>query len=107
MTVFVHNPLQYPSASVIIEVGIDIRKVYAVGIEETLKQQVVLQRVYLRDAKAVGHHGACSRATPWSNHHSQFLAGGLDEVRHDKEVARETHGLHYVKFEIDVLDDIL
>ncbi len=54
--VLVHDPPQYLSTAVVVEVGIDIRQVDTVGVEETLKQQVVFQRVNLRDAEAVGHH---------------------------------------------------
>ena len=54
--ILIHDPPQHLAAAVVVEVGIDIRQVDTVGVEETLKQQVVFQRVNLRDAEAVGHH---------------------------------------------------
>ena len=48
-TVFVLNPFQHTTAAIVVEVGIDIGEGDTVGVEETLKQQVVLQGVDLRD----------------------------------------------------------
>ena len=70
VTVFVFYPFQHPTSSVIVEVGIDIRERDTVRIEETLKQQVVFQRVDLRDTQAVGHHRSGSRTTSWAYHHT-------------------------------------
>ena len=106
VAVFVFHPFQHPSASVVVEVGIDIRQRNTVGIEETLEQQVILQRVNLGDAQTVGHHTSCSRATSRPHHHSQLVAGRVDEVLHDEEVARETHRLHDVQLEADAVVDL-
>ena len=56
VSVFVFHPFEHLSASVVIEVGIDIGQRYTVGVEETLKQKVVFNRVYLRNAQTVGHN---------------------------------------------------
>ena len=74
MSVLVLHPLQHTAAAVVVEIGINIRQGDTVGIEETLEQQVVLQRVNLRDAQAVGHHAAGSRATSGTYHDAQLLA---------------------------------
>ena len=103
MTIFVHYPLQHPTSTIIVEVGIDIREVHTVRVQETLKQQVVFQRVYLGDTQAISHNRTCSRTTTRTYHHAKFGAGSIDKVGHDKEVAWETHRLHYVKFEVDML----
>ena len=107
LAILVHHPSQDPSAAVVVEVGIDIRQVDAVGVEESLKQEVVFQRVYLGDAQTVGHHGSCRRSTSRSHHHAQFGTGRVDEVLDDEEVARETHRLHHVELEVDMLADAL
>ena len=99
VAVLVLHPLQHSSSAIVIEVGIYIRQRDAVGVQETLEQQVILQGVYLGDSQTVGHHRAGSRATTRSHHHTQLVAGGIDKVLHDKEVARETHRLHDVKLE--------
>ena len=102
VAVLVHDPLQHLTASVVIKVGVDIREVDTVGIEETFEQQVVFQRVNLRNSQTVGHYRSGGRAAPRSHHDTQLLAGGIDEVLHNEEVAGETHRLHHVQLESDV-----
>ncbi len=105
--VLVHHPTQHLATSVIVEVGINIREVDTVGIQETLEQQVILQGVNLGDAQAISHHRTSRRTTSGPHHHPQLLTGSLDEVGHNQEVARETHRLHHVQLKVDVLVDIL
>ena len=50
VTILIFHPFQHLTAPIVIEVGIDIRERDTVRIEETLKQQIVLQGVDLRDA---------------------------------------------------------
>ena len=107
MAVLVHHPLQHAAAAVVVEVGIDIGQRDTVWVEETLKQQVVLQWVYLRNAQAIGHHAAGGRATPGSHHHPQLVAGRVDEVLHDEEVAGESHRLHDMQLEADAVVHLL
>ena len=107
MAVLIHHPAEHLAATIIIEVGINIREVHTVGIEETLEQQVILQWVNLRDAQTVGHHRTGSAATARPHPDAKLLTGRVDKVLHYEEVARETHGLHYMKLEVDVLRHIL
>ena len=107
VAVFILHPFQHLAASVVVEVGIDIRKRNTVGVEETFEQQVVLDRVDLGDAKTIGHHRACSRATTRTHHNAKLLAGRVDKVLHYEEVAWETHGLHNVKLELHALVHLL
>ena len=103
LAVFLHHPAQHLSTAVVVEVGIDIGEVHTVGVQEALKQQVVFQRIDFRDAQTVGHHRTGSGSTTRSHPHAELLAGGVDEVLHDKEVAGETHGLHHVELKVDML----
>ena len=91
----------------ITQLGIDIGEVDAVGIEETLEQEVVLERVNARDAQAVGHHTTGGRATPRAHDHAELVARRINEVLHDEEVAGETHRLHHVELKLDMLAHIL
>ena len=101
--VLLSHPVEHLATAVVVEVHVDIRERDTVRVEETLEQQVVLQRVEVCNFQAVRHHRAGSRATPRTYPHAQFLACGAYVVRHDKEVARETHRLHYVQLEVDTL----
>ena len=80
MTVLIHYPSQHLASTVIIKVGINIRKVHTVWVQETLKQEVVLQWVNLGNAQAVSHHRTCRRSTSRTHHHAEFLARRPDEV---------------------------
>ena len=84
VSVLVHHPLEHLSTSVVIEVRVDIRQRDTVGIEESLKQQIVLHGVELGDAQAIGHYRTGRRTTSRTNPYAQLLA--------------ETHRLHDVKF---------
>ena len=57
-----------------------------------------MNRVYFRDAQAIGHRRAGSRATSRSYRNAQLCAGGIDKVLHNQEVSGETHRLHDVQF---------
>ncbi len=101
--ILILHPFEHAPAAVVIEVGINIGQRDTVGIEETLKQQVVFQGVDLGDTQTISHHGTGSRTTPGTYHHAQLVAGGIDKVLHDEEVARETHGLHDMELEADAV----
>ena len=101
LTIFLCYPIQHTSTSVIVEVHIDIRQRDTVRIQETLKQQVVFNRVNLRNPQTIGHCRTGSRTTTRPYRHIQFLTGSPNKVLHDQEIPRETHGLHNMKFELD------
>ena len=61
--ILVGDILQHLGAPVIIKVHIDIRQRDAVGIEETLEKEVILDGVDIGDAQAVGYGRAGRRAT--------------------------------------------
>ena len=107
MAVLVFHPFQHASAPVVVEVGVDIGQGDAVGVEETLEQEVVLHRVDLGDAQAIGHHATRRRATPGTHHHAELFLGGLDEVLHDEKVAGKSHRLHDVELEAYAVVDFL
>ena len=107
LAILVHHPLQHLSATVIIKVGINIWEVDTVRIEKTLKQKVIFQWVYLRDTQAISHDRAGRGATPRSYPNAKLVAGRVDEVLHNEEVARETHRLHDMKLKLHMLPHIV
>jgi hypothetical protein len=72
------------------EVDVEVRHRDALGVEEALEEQVVLERIDVRDAQAVGDDGAGARAAA-RPHGDAVLLGPVDEVPDDEEVARELH----------------
>ena len=91
--------MEHISAAIIVEVDVDIRQRDTVGVKESFEKEIILYRVDLSDAEAVGHHTTGRRSTSGTNAHTEFVSGHIDEVLHDKEVTRETHGLHYIELE--------
>ncbi len=92
--------MKHLSATVIIKVHINIRERYTVRIEESFEQQVILDRVDLRDAKTVCHDTSGCRSSSGTYRHSEFAACYIYEVLHNKEVTGKTHGLHYIQLEL-------
>ena len=103
LSVFLRHPIQHPASPVIIEIDVNIRQRDTVGIQETFKQQVILNRVNLSDTQAVSYRRTCRRATSGSHGHVQLFTSRTDKVLYNQEVARETHRLHDMKLELDAL----
>ena len=103
VSVFVLNPFEHFAASVVIEVGIDIRERNTVGVKESFEKQVVLDWVNLGDAQAIGYNRSCRRTTSRAYHYAKFVTCRVDEILHNKEVTGEAHGLHDVQFELHTL----
>ena len=106
-SVFLRYPAEYFPAAVIVEVCIDIREGDTVGIQETLEQQIIFDRVDLGNPQAVGNSRTGSRSTSGTDRNAQFFAGGTDKVLHDQEVAGETHRLHDMQFEVQPFLDFV
>ena len=88
--------------SEVFEVHVNIRHADTVRIEETLEQELVLDRVEVRNPEAGGDHRTGSRATSGA-HHRTHRAGGSNIVLNDEEVVRETHSADCLELEIDSL----
>src|SRR6185503_558185 len=71
------------------EVDIDVRHRDATGVEKALKQQVVLEWIYVSDLEAVGDERAGRRAATRTDR-DRVILGVAYEVPHDEEVAGET-----------------
>ena len=88
--VLLHHIFNDLAPAHIAEVDIDIRHGDALRIEETLKQQVVLDGVNLGDAQAKGRQAAC-RAAPAGAYDNAVLFGEAHEVPHNQEVICVAH----------------
>ena len=73
-----------------VEVHVDVGHLAAAGVEETFEQQVVVQRVQVGDAEAVGD-GAAGGAATAGAHPDAVGARVADEIPDDEEVRGETH----------------
>lgn len=84
------------------EVHVEIRHGDALGIQEALEQQVVLDRVQVRDFEGVGNQGAGPGPAPRS-HRDVIVLGPADEVGDDQEVTREAHLVDDAEFQFQAL----
>ena len=75
--------------SLVLEVDVDVGHRHAVGVEEPLERQAVVDGVDGRDAQGVGHDRARGRAP--AGRRDLLLPGEPDEVGHDQEVAGVAH----------------
>ena len=66
------------------EVDVDVGQRDALGVEEALEDQVVLDRIDVGDAQAVGDEAAGRRAAARADRNA-LLAGVADEVPHDQK----------------------
>ncbi len=51
-------------AAVIGKIDIDIRHRHTFGVQETLEQKIVTDRIHIGDIKGVGNKGACGKPLP-------------------------------------------
>ena len=93
------------------EVDVEVRHADALGVEEALEQQLVVDGIDVGDAQAVRHERAGARAAARADGDAVLL-GVADEVPDDEEVAREVHLLDDAQLErearrVDVLVDLV
>ena len=81
--------LDHPVAAFHAKVHVEIRHGDPLGVEEALKQQIIVDGIQVGDAQRVGHQrpGAGSPARP---HRNALLLGPGDEFHDHQEVARKT-----------------
>ena len=99
--------VQHFSSTAIFEIGIDIRQRYTVRIEETLEQEVILQRVQIGDLQTVGYYRSGCTTTTRAYRHVQLFARRADEIHHDEEISRKTHLDDGVEFELNPLFQLI
>ena len=78
------------AAATVVEVDVEVGHRDAVGVEEPLEDEAVLQRVEVGDPHGVRGHRAGAGAAARTDADAVAL-GPVDEVRDDEEVAREPH----------------
>ena len=88
--IFLRHVFDDAIAPVHAEVDVEVGHRHAFRVEESLEQQVVLERVDVGDAEAVRHQRSGAGATAWS-HRYAVGARPADEIRDDEEVACEAH----------------
>ena len=78
------------AAAALVEVDVDVGHRDALGVEEALEEQAVLERVEVGDAQCVRHDRPGGRSAAGTDPDALVLRPA-DEVGHHEEVAREAH----------------
>ena len=90
LAVFGFHIVDHAVAVGLAKIDIEVGHRNAVWIQETLKQQLVLQRIQISDLQGIRHQRARARAPPWP-HRATVALGPLNEVTHNEKVARKAH----------------
>ena len=95
--VLVGDVLDHLAAAALAEVDVDVWQRHAFRVQEALEDEVVLDRIDVRDPEAVRDQAARGRPAPRS-HRDPVFAGVADEVPRDHEVPGVLHLLDHVDF---------
>ena len=88
--VFLGHVIDHFAAPVHAEIHVDVRQRNALGIQEALEEQLVLQGIDIGDPQRIGNQRARSR-TAARAHRNAMLARVADEVPHNQEVSGKLH----------------
>ena len=83
--VFVDDVVDHTATTFVVEVDIDIGHRDTVGIQEALKEEVVLDGVDVGDADTIGYGGTCSGTPAWANGYTH-IAGRITEVLDNQKI---------------------
>ena len=106
VAVLVGDVADHLAAPALVEVDVEVGHRDAVGVEEPLEDQAVLERVEVGDPHRVGDHRAGTGATAGADPDAVVL-GPVDEVGDDQEVAREAHLGDDADLEVGLLADLV
>ena len=92
--------------AIIVKIDINIRHGHSFRIQKSLKQQIVLKRVNIRNTCAIGHHGTSSRPPSRPHIHSHFPCR-TNKILYNQEIAGKSHRLNNIQFMIDAVHDLI
>ena len=84
------------------KINVDIGEGDTLGIEEALKEQLVLQRIDIGDVQRVSHQAA-RRRTAARTHRNALLARVANEIPDDQEITGKAHLLDQFDFAFQAL----
>ena len=106
LTVFARHVVDDLRPAFIAEVDVDIRHADTLRIEKTFKDQIVFDRVDVRNRQTVGDDRTRRRAAPRPDH-DLVLLRVIDKIPDDKEIFHIAHGLDRAQFVLQTVDQIL
>ncbi len=103
LTVFLPHVSYHQLPLAVGKINVDVRHAYPVRVQKPLKQEVVLDRVDIRDAERIGRHAPGRASTAWTDVHTHS-ARRADEILNNKEISRIAHPLYDRNFVLQPLD---
>ncbi|MPM46385.1 hypothetical protein SDC9_93085 [bioreactor metagenome] len=98
-SVLFSNPLEYFVAAFVVEINVYVRHGDTVRVEEPLEQQIVFQRIDIRDSQAVCHSRSGCRSTARTNR-NVHLACRVNKVLDDQEIPGKSHVGNGIDFKL-------
>ena len=95
--IFLSNPINHFTASVIIKIDVNIGQRNTVGIEKTLEQQIIFQRVNIGNFEAISNYQTGCRANVLALLKRPILRATSYIILNNKEITRVTHRFHNVQ----------
>ena len=106
LAVFLADVVDDLGAAVVAEIDVDIGRRDALGIEEALEEEAVVERVDIGDAKDVGDQRCPPRCRDRGRRECRGVLRAMDEIPDDQEITDEARLLHDLQFELDAVDDL-
>ena len=97
LAVLLINVIDHLLPSLVAEVDIDIRHGDTLRIQETLKDQLIPDRIDIRDLQTVGHDTPRSRS-PAGAHSNPPAPGKMNKIPDDQKIIHITHAADRVQF---------
>ena len=90
VAVLVLHVIDHAIAPLLTKINVEVGHRYPLGVQKTLKQQIVLQRIEIGNAEGIGDQRTGARTAARPNRHAVVLCPA-DEVCDDQEVAGKAH----------------
>ena len=104
--VFLRGVADHVRASAFVEIDVDIRHRDAFGIQESLEEQPVFDRIEFGDAQRESDHGAGGRPSAWADS-DLVVTGVANEISDHEEIAGESHLSDNTELVLRLLADIV
>ena len=103
LAVFLPDVFEHFAAARFAKIHIDIRRRNALGIEEPLEDQSVLQRIDIGNSEDIGDDRTRGRTATRSDRNAALFRE-MDEVPDDEEITDKTRLLENIDFVVEPLD---
>src|SRR5262249_37097844 len=102
-TILLSDIFEHFTATRFAKINVDVRRRNAVGIQKSLENQPVLQRIDIGNSQNVSDHRSRGRTATRANRDAPLL-GEMDEIPNDEQITNEPGFLQHAEFVIEPLE---